>query len=40
MKENPENELNRREFLKRLGLTSASAALMMGLGPLSSFGRD
>ena len=40
MKENPENELNRREFLKRLGLTSASAALMMGLGPLSAFGRD
>lgn len=40
MKENPKNELNRREFLKRLGLTSASAALMMGLGPITAFGRD
>lgn len=40
MKENHENGLNRREFLKRLGLTSASAALMMGLGPFTSFGRD
>ena len=40
MKENQQNELNRREFLKRLGVTSASAALLMGLGPLSSFGKD
>ena len=40
MKENHQNELNRREFLKRLGVTSASAALLMGLGPLTSFGRD
>ena len=40
MKENHQNELNRREFLKRLGVTSASAALLMGLGPLSAFGRE
>lgn len=40
MKENHQNELNRREFLKRLGVTSASAALFMGLGPLSAFGRE
>lgn len=41
MIENANNELSRREFLKRLGLTSASAALLMGLGPLaSSFCKD
>ena len=40
MKENQHNELNRREFLKRLGVTSASAVLMVGLGPFSPFGKD
>ncbi len=35
-----DGELDRREFLKRIGITSASAAVLMGLGPLSSFARE
>lgn len=33
------NELSRREFLKRLGIGTFSAAALMGLEPLTSFAR-
>lgn len=34
-----DNELSRREFLKRLGIGTFSAAALMGLEPLTSFAR-
>ncbi len=35
--ENEKKKLSRREFLKRLGASSASAAALLGMGPLSAF---
>ena len=32
--ENEKKKLSRREFLKRLGASSASAAALLGMGPL------
>ena len=35
-----EKNLSRREFLKRLGMTTASAAALMSMGPLRSLARE
>ena len=40
MKNDEQQGLSRRDFLKRLGATTASAALMMGLEPLSALAKD
>lgn len=34
------NSLSRREFIKRIGMGTASAAIMVGMGPLVSIGKD
>lgn len=34
------NALSRREFIKRIGMGTASAAIMVGIGPLASIGKD
>lgn len=37
---NNKNDLSRREFLKRLGIGTLSAASLLGLEPLSAIARE